>query len=142
MSNNSSSSELKKWNFSASEDTERFFPINYKNYENLLASEKTTDVNTCYSQNEKKNLINLKSEYKILDINISHISENTGAKDENSYIATIAEFYILANANIIITPYTYSGFSHIGSLINNKKIYTYLHHSYYNLINSNNIVYL
>ena len=59
MSNNSSSSELKKWNFSASEDTERFFPINYKNYENLLASEKTTDVNTCYSQNEKKNLINL-----------------------------------------------------------------------------------
>ena len=90
----------------------------------------------------KKKLININNEYKILDINISHISENTGATDENSYIATIAEFYILSNANMILSPYTYSGFSHIGSFINNKKLYTSLHHFYYNLINSNNIVYL
>jgi hypothetical protein len=59
MSSSSSGSELKRWNFSAPGENETFFPANYMSYKNLLASEKTTDVNTCYSQNEKKNLINL-----------------------------------------------------------------------------------
>lgn len=90
----------------------------------------------------KKNLINLNNNYKILDIKISHISENTGSTDEDSYIATVAEFYILANANIILAPYTYSGFSHIGSLINNKPLYTHLHNNYYKLIHTNNIIYI
>ena len=57
MSSSSSGSELKRWNFSAPGENETFFPANYMSYKNLLASEKTTDVNTCYSQNEKKNLI-------------------------------------------------------------------------------------
>lgn len=90
----------------------------------------------------KKNLLKINNEYKIIDIKVSHISEQIGLKDEDSFISTIAEFFILVNARIIFTPYTYSGFSHIASIIKKKKLYTYLHHSYYHLLNSNNIIFL
>ena len=79
-----------------------------------------------------KNIINL-------DIDIKHIAENIGINNVDSYISTIAEFYIISKANKIFSPKNYSGFSHIASFINSIKLYCHYDNEHFKLINDKNI---
>lgn len=86
----------------------------------------------------KNKLKSLNSLYIYLDVNIAHYSAQIGPNDEQSNIQTVSEFFIIANANSIIAP-TYSGFSHIASIVNKKKYYCTFWHGYYDLLHCNNI---
>jgi hypothetical protein len=87
----------------------------------------------------KEKIKKINPEFIILDIDVTHISEPLGPQNINSYIQTIAEFFIISKANLIYSPYTYSGFAHLASIIGNKNIYFISHHYYYDLLNFNNI---
>jgi hypothetical protein len=91
----------------------------------------------------KNNLKKINNEYITIDNTVIHIADNRGVpKNENEYIQTIGEFFILAKSSFIFSPYTYSGFSHIGSLIYDKKLYTKINHGYLQMIHNNNIIFL
>ncbi len=62
----------------------------------------------------------------ILDIDIKHIAEDIGNNTPNSYISTIAEFYIISKARKIYMPDVYSGFSHIASILEGKQFFTHI----------------
>jgi len=70
----------------------------------------------------KNNLKKLNNNLILLDINIQHICNNIGNNNEDSFISTISEFYIISKANKIFMMNVYSGFSHIASVIGNKEL--------------------
>jgi hypothetical protein len=103
---------------------------NKMNYPIILHSD-----SQIFKNKMKKNI----SELIIIDNEIRHNSENIGINTLESNIQTVAELYIIAKSHCIFT-YTYSGFSHMASLIYKKNIYTnYSHHGYYTYINRENI---
>ena len=58
-----------------------------------------------------------------LNVEIQHIAENLGANNRESYISTIAEFFILMKAKTIFMCGAYTGFSHIAAVIGRKPFY-------------------
>ena len=58
-----------------------------------------------------------------LNIEIQHIAESLGANTRESYISTIAEFFILMKAKTIFMCGSYTGFSHIAAVIGRKPFY-------------------
>ncbi len=72
----------------------------------------------------KKSLSELNNNFIILDLNIKHIAEDIGLENEQYYLDTIAEFYLISQAREVLLPYHYSGFSHLASILGNKPIYT------------------
>lgn len=90
----------------------------------------------------KENLKKINPEYLTIDIDVTHISEPLGPQNIESYIATIGEFFIISRANIIYSPYTYSGYAHLASILGTKKIYSHRNHYYYDLLNFDNIIYI
>lgn len=86
----------------------------------------------------KNELKNINNNYIICDLQIKHIAEKIGIDTEEAVIDTIAEFYIVANANKIIMYPSYSGFSHIASLINNAEIYSD-NHPFFEYIPTNHV---
>lgn len=87
----------------------------------------------------KNNLKELNNNIITLDIEIKHVAEEIGIDNLESFVSTIAEFYIISKANKIFMPYTYSGFSHIASIIEAKPLYTYNNSGYFIYLNANNI---
>jgi hypothetical protein len=88
-----------------------------------------------------KNKMNEKyNEYKYLDIDIKHIAEDIGNNNEQSYISTISEFYIISQSSKILLLNNYSGFSHIASMINSKELHTNVNSLYFDYLNCNNII--
>lgn len=87
----------------------------------------------------KDNITKIDPNYIKLDIKIQHIAESIGDLEINSFIDTIAEFYILAKAKFIILVSSYSGFSHLSSMIYKKKIYTVPRSGYFKMLHCNNI---
>ncbi len=108
--------------------------------ENIISDNEIPILIHSDSEIFKKNLFKMNNQYKILDFTIAHISEQVGPKDSQSFIETVAEFYILSQAKTIYSPYTYSGFPHIGSLVKNIKYYTNINNNHLNLIHTNNII--
>lgn len=91
------------------------------------------------SQILKKKLKDINDKLIIINNQIRHNSVDIGINTEESNIQTVGEFYLIAKSYCILSK-TYSGFSHYASLVYNKKLYTELsHHSYYKLLNRNNI---
>jgi hypothetical protein len=88
----------------------------------------------------KNNFKILYPEYKQIDVEIQHVAENIGSNNLNSYISTMAEFYIIANAHNIVMLDAYSGFSHTASIINAKTLHVNFNSVYFNLYNANNII--
>lgn len=121
---------------------------NYKHYHDIIQMFKKNNNITIPiiihsdSTTFKQKFVSQYDEYKILDIYIQHISENIGNNNINSYVSTISEFYMIANANKILLPDIYSGFSHIASLINNKPLYTNFNNVYFEYCNMKNIMFL
>lgn len=76
------------------------------------------NTDSIYLKNKMKDLY---PNYIYLDINIKHIAENIGSETQEAYISTISEFYIVSYAKEIIAI-TYSGFSHIASIIGKTKL--------------------
>ena len=76
-----------------------------------------------------------------LDVGIKHTAEAIGEENLNLYIDTIAEFYIMADAENII-GLIYSGFSHMASMVKNPTFYARSHNLYHSLYNKNNIKYV
>ena len=87
----------------------------------------------------KNKIKKLNNDIIILDIDIKHIAEDIGNNNEQYYISTVSEFYILSQSNKIYMPLIYTGFSHIASLINNKPLYTKINSEYFEFLNINNI---
>jgi hypothetical protein len=75
----------------------------------------------------------------ILDLDIKHIAENIGINNENSFVSTVGEFYIISKAKKIYLPNVYSGFSHIASIIEGKELFTNFDSFYFSFLNVNNI---
>jgi hypothetical protein len=94
------------------------------------------------SQNFKTEIKNINNKIITLDVNIKHIAENIKDSDINSYISTVAEFYIISKANKIYMPKVYTGFSHIASIINNKPLYTSVNHANFNYLDNKNITHI
>jgi hypothetical protein len=88
----------------------------------------------------KQKLHAVNPNYKIIDIEIQHIAENIGNNNLDSYVSTIAELYMIANASKIFMPNVYSGFSHLASLINQIPLYVNMNSCYFDYYNANNIV--
>jgi hypothetical protein len=55
---------------------------------------------------------------------IQHTANLIGENTDESYISTVAEFYIISCAKIVIMPYVYSGFSHIAAIIGKTEFHT------------------
>lgn len=70
----------------------------------------------------KNNLKKLNNNLILLDINIQHVCNNIGNNDEDSFISTICEFFIISKANKVFMMDVYSGFSHLASVIGNKEL--------------------
>lgn len=70
----------------------------------------------------KNNLKKLNDNLILLDINIQHICNNIGNNNEDSFISTISEFFIISKANKVFMMDVYSGFSHVASVIGNKEL--------------------
>jgi hypothetical protein len=70
----------------------------------------------------KNKLKKLNNNLILLDIDIQHVSSNIGNNNENSFISTISEFFILSKASKIFMMEVYSGFSHLSSTIGNKDL--------------------
>ena len=81
-------------------------------------------------------------DFQNLDIEIQHLNGfSVGSNNNDSaYISTTAEFYFIANAEKIIMPDVYTGFSHSASLVNATKLYVNFDSIYFNFYNANNIV--
>jgi hypothetical protein len=86
----------------------------------------------------KNRIKRLNESFLCLDVNITHYSTEIGPNDEVSNIQTVSEFFIIAYANCILTP-TYSGFSHIASIVKKKKYYSTFWIGYYDMLHCNNI---
>lgn len=75
----------------------------------------------------------------VIDNEIRHNSENIGIDTIESNVQSVGELYIIAKSFCIFSN-TYSGFSHMASLIHKKRFYTSIaHHGYYNFLNCKNI---
>jgi hypothetical protein len=95
------------------------------------------------SQSIKDELYKLNNNYLILDINIQHVANNIGNNSRESFISTIAEFYIMSKAQSIFMIKSYSGFSHIASVIGKNQLYTTNGgHFLYNYFGPHNLIYL
>ena len=70
----------------------------------------------------KNNLKKLNDNLILLDINIQHICNNIGNNNEDSFISTISEFFIISKASKVFMMDVYSGFSHLASVIGNKEL--------------------
>lgn len=60
--------------------------------------------------------------YIFMDIPIQHVANRLGDNTLTSYIATVAEFYMLVNSAAICMP-IYSGFSHIAAVLGDIPLY-------------------
>ena len=94
------------------------------------------------TQRIKDELHRLNNNYLILDISIQHVHNNIGNNTRESFISTIAEFYILSRAQSIFMIKSYSGFSHIASIIGKNQLYTTNGHFLYNYLGPQNLIYL
>ena len=56
----------------------------------------------------KNKIKEINNKYIILDLDIKHIAENIGINNENSFVSTVGEFYIISKANKIYLPNVYS----------------------------------
>ena len=109
----------------------------YKKYGEGLKIVLNSDTNVL-----KNKLKKLNNNIIIFDIEIKHIAEQIGINNLESFVSTVAEFYIISKANKIFMPHTYSGFSHIASIVEAKPFYTYNNSDYFNYLNANNIIIL
>ena len=109
----------------------------YKNYGDGLKIILHSDSNVL-----KNKLKELNNEIITLDIKIKHIAKNIGINNMESFISTVAEFYIILKANKIYMPNIYTGISHIASIIKTKLLYTHINIIYFNYLHSNNITIL
>ena len=70
----------------------------------------------------KNNLKKLNNNLILLDINIQHVCNSIGNNDQDSFVSTISEFFIISKASKVFMMDVYSGFSHLASVIGNKEL--------------------
>jgi hypothetical protein len=75
------------------------------------------------SKEFKENIKKINSNIIILDLEIQHIANDLGKNNQESFISTIAEFYIISKANKIFIINNLSGFSHMASILENNNLY-------------------
>jgi hypothetical protein len=81
------------------------------------------------------------SSYIFLDIDIQHVCNSYGKNTIESFISTLAEFYILSKSAGIIMP-VYSGFSHIASIIGTIPLYIISDHVLINNLGPQDVFYI
>jgi hypothetical protein len=67
-------------------------------------------------------LVEPSGNYIFLDMPIQHVANRLGDNTVESYVSTVAEFYLLVKSAAILMPH-YSGFSHIASVLGDVPLY-------------------
>ena len=119
--------------------------ININEYLNNLKLKYNLDLKIIIhsdSQIIKDELYKLNNNYLILDIDIQHVSNSIGSNTNESFISTIAEFYIMSKAHSIFMIKSYSGFSHMATVIGKNQLYTSNNNFLYNYLGPDNLIYL
>lgn len=120
--------------------------ININQYHDLIMNiikDDTSPILIHSDSSRFKSLIqNISNRYINLNLKIEHVGQKIGENNEDSYMDTITEFYIMSNAKYIIMINSYSGFSHMASLVYGKPVYVNFNYNMFNHLNRSKIIYI